>query len=285
MNILYISNDYGWGSYGVLRNYYETLRKHHTVDRRPAIGTHYDMVWYMNYNSAPTPADLTHFRKVGTQVACFGLSDASRFTPSRITACDQYHTNALTIYEDYKDTGKVFYLPPTCNQEWHKPLPATETIDVLFIGAGVHPFVTNRVETVNKLLADGVKIKVFGIMWPTAHPITGDALIQTINNTRLGLDLLNSTASIGRRILEYCFCGKPALTYRRADTQTLFEEDKEILLYSSYDEMLAKIKDYLQRPDDLLRIGVAAREKCLAAYTTEHGVQAVLEKRNLIGGI
>jgi spore maturation protein CgeB len=64
------------------------------------------------------------------------------------------------------------------------------------------------------------------------------------------------------RTFEIPACGGVMLTERTDEQRAFFEEGNEALYFDSAEEMVAKIRDYTARPDELARIRAAALERC-----------------------
>jgi len=107
---------------------------------------------------------------------------------------------------------------------------------------------------------------VFGRGWdkhPDTHGfIQGEDLIKEINKTHLLLDLSNETTAWPHRIFESSACGTPVLTIDREDTRTMFKQKHEILLYSSFQELLFILSAYSVNKDMLKQIGLNAQTRC-----------------------
>ena len=69
------------------------------------------------------------------------------------------------------------------------------------------------------------------------------------------------------RMFESTGVGACLLTDRRDGNKDIFEEDKEIVAYSSYDEMIDKIKWLLDSPDKAKEIAKAGQKRTLENYT------------------
>ncbi len=87
------------------------------------------------------------------------------------------------------------------------------------------------------------------------------------------------------RIFETLACGRLLLSNPIPAVLATFEEDREIVAYRSYAELIDKVRHYLAHPDAAAEIGRRGR----AAIVARHGVQArvdrivqVLEERGLV---
>lgn len=83
----------------------------------------------------------------------------------------------------------------------------------------------------------------------------------------LNLTLRSIESGLPLRIFDIMSVGGFVLTDYREDAAELFEEDKEIVMYRSPEEMLDKIDYYLSHEEDRIRIGVNAWQKVKGEYS------------------
>ncbi|NCN82793.1 MAG: glycosyltransferase [Candidatus Pacebacteria bacterium] len=92
--------------------------------------------------------------------------------------------------------------------------------------------------------------------------------------------LPNPTYQLRLRDFEAPMSGSCFLTHRSQEMESYFEEDKEVLFYSSFEELVQKSKFYLDPKRDSIRkkIKVAARQRSLRQHTWDHRLKALFSK-------
>jgi spore maturation protein CgeB len=86
----------------------------------------------------------------------------------------------------------------------------------------------------------------------------------------------NIRLSMSARAFTALGLGAFYLTYPTRGIEELFEPDRELVLFSSPDEMVDKIRYYLGRDRERSAIAAAAREKVLACHTYSHRFDEML---------
>lgn len=262
---------YLWGNSSNVRCNYEYLKNIYDVDLytkkelRDVDLNNYDLIMLCGSGSV-LPDEL--YKKCTKPTFGFGFSDPNLFNETHYNQSHIYFTNDLNTFNKYeiRSDKKIYYYQTTCNKEFHKNLNLEKINNVLVFGCGNHNFITNRNETVNKLRKEGFKIRVFGRGWD-AHKdthgfIEGEEFIREINQAHIVLDIMNETSSWAHRVLEASACGTPVLTMDREDTRTMFDENKEILYYKNFEDVVNQLHFYLGCKDRLKEIGLEAQKRC-----------------------
>ena len=150
-----------------------------------------------------------------------------------------------------------------------------------------------RAESMLHLAKNGVSIRIWGNHWPrpwySKHPnlkIEGRALYgedypKAICASQINLAFLRKANRDQQtdRSMEIPACGAFMLTERTEEHLRLFEEGKEAEFFDTDDELLEKVKYYLERPERCRTIGAAGRLRCLEdGYDKSRRVQSMLEK-------
>jgi spore maturation protein CgeB len=155
-----------------------------------------------------------------------------------------------------------------------------------FIGA----FERERAEAVSFLARNGIQVRVWGGGWRRAlRPVPGLILegrwlwgedyprALCSFDINLGFLRRQNRDVITTRSVEIPACGAFMLAERTAMHQTYFEEGKEAEFFASQEELLAKVRYYLARPDERRRIAAAGRERSLrGGYANEERIRAML---------
>jgi spore maturation protein CgeB len=275
MKIAFVSSDYHWESYSVLRSIYETAQSFGEVaifqeSYRAPMGYHPDYVFLTGNDSSMVEGEKA-------RTVRFGLSDPNLFNEHKAKGAWFYCTN------DYNISKRGYYhFPIFCDPKYFQKKYLQKQTDILFVGLGTHPFIKDRIEVVNKLRDEGFRIKVFGEGWPE-HPdnhgfIKGPEFIHEINKANLMLDLSNETTALGSRILQASCCGVPVITFRRHDIQMMFTENSEILLYSNYTELFEKLSYFVDNRGTLALVGEKARQRCLREHTIKKRIDDLFKR-------
>lgn len=244
---------------------------------------------------------LTELRKRGIITALWFSEDYLRFTYWKEVA--PYYDFIFTIQKDkcleaIKAAGcaQVHYLPMGCDPAIHTPLVLTEEeknrwgSPISFVGAGYH----NRSQMFAALASQ--PFKIWGTEWPTCRPfdsmvqeggrrLTPEEYIKIFNATDININLHSSSERdgvdpygdfINPRVFELASSGAFQLADRRTLLPELFEEDKEIVLFSSLKEMKEKINYYLAHPEERNEIAQAGRKRALNEHTYAHRLKSML---------
>ncbi len=105
-------------------------------------------------------------------------------------------------------------------------------------------------------------------------PVYGIAMFKALANARIAfnmhIDMTSSAANI--RMFEATGVGACLLTDRQPGLDLLFEEDREIVAYSSPEECAEKVRWLLDHPDERRAIAVAGQKRTLTDHRLEERV-------------
>lgn len=292
MNILYISDKYGWHNYGNKRGIYETLllAGHDVrwvdvkdkVDRvELAMRTGSQQVWFVDSWTNPSRELYERLLRVGATVVNFGLSDPNGFTRARIQSCDAYVTNHRGTYEKIRPLLPCHYLRTSADLRFHTESPVAERdIPVTFLGCYRHPYLADpfgRPKVVGALRDAGVRVEAHGIGWevegeePDSYGhIEGEAYRRVLLRSQLGLDIQDEGTQLARRMFEYAGCGIPVITRDRDEVRSCFEPGKEIFVYTDLEDLVEKVPRLLEDQELLARVGAAARQRVILQHDIVH---------------
>lgn len=175
----------------------------------------------------------------------------------------------------------IHYNPPACDFRFHKKIDLEKDIDMSMIGHKVHPSFHNkniRGEIIKRLKTDlpNYTLRAFGSGWGGKY-IVGQKFLNVINRSKIGLDVMEDWRPLAHRMFEYGACGVPVITNDRPEVLMHFERDKETLTYKTYEELLEKLKYYLDHEDLLKKVGLAALERCKADHDISSRVDKMLD--------
>lgn len=303
MNILMFSDFYAHGVMGTKRSIKEELEhRGHKITFKMHRDIHLiipminaskaEQVWLLHSGLVLSPETK---KRIKIPVIGFGFSDPYYFTPNRLKSYDVYITYHFGTWENYYRYHKyknlqpkipVLYCQTACDLNFHRNLNMKKDIDLSIMGVGMHPRFRNpklRIQVIRRLRKETkFKIIVHGRKWDN-HPlnlphIDGWPFLETINRTKLGLDIQENWCPLAHKIFEYSACGTPVITAARPEVEMVFNPGKEILTFERYDDLKEKIDYYLnQHPEELKRIGKAAQVRCVKEHNISNRVDRILE--------
>ncbi|MEM6642258.1 MAG: glycosyltransferase, partial [Bacteroidota bacterium] len=104
------------------------------------------------------------------------------------------------------------------------------------------------------------------------------ALTYTSIDLKDTFSLKNPLQKIHLRVFETAACGGLQITHRTDEIEDYFEEDKEIILFDSQEELLEKVNFYLENASSAKKIKKAARERITKQHTWKHRFDKLLTK-------
>jgi hypothetical protein len=181
---------------------------------------------------------------------------------------------AQRVYVFYlRATGSrhVYWLPLACAPDAHYPLDVPKAFDISFVGAATMPVHRERARLL-RLLAEHFSVealeRVHGNEY--CHHTCGGRL--TFNHSAI--------EDVNMRIFEALAMGCPLLTNRASAFNgllDLFEESKHLIVYDSDEDLLEKVRHYLDEQPARDAIAQSGREQVLARHTYDHRVTEILD--------
>ena len=244
---------------------------------------------------------LTELRSRGVITVLWFVEDYLRFTYWREMA--KYYDFVFTIQkgeciEKIKaaGAGEVHYLPTACDPFFHVPVELSKEdkerwgSPISFVGAGYH----NRVQTFATMA--NYPFKIWGSEWPNGKPfdrlvqeesrrINPEEYIKIFNATDVNLNLHSSSERDGvdpsgdfvnPRTFELAACGAFQLCDERQLLPELMEVGKEIITFSSREEMIAKMEHYLAHPEERKQVCERARARVIKDHSYERRLEQML---------
>ena len=158
--------------------------------------------------------------------------------------------------------------------------------DVGFIGS----FENDRAERMLYLAEHGIKVNVYGNGWSRwvgkspnliihNKPLYGEDYVKAINAAKINLCFLRkiNRDEVTSRSLEIPACGRFMLGERTRRHLEFFEECKEAEFFESKEEMLEKVRYYLENNEEREQIARAGRERCIASgYSMRAQIERML---------
>jgi len=139
-----------------------------------------------------------------------------------------------------------FYLPEGANPEKHRPYIVGQDVDVSFVGQcyGDRPVI------IEKLRNLGIHVEAFGVGWPNG-PLAFEEMVKLYSRSKINLgfgkvDGLRDVFCLKGRDFEVPMSGGFYLTAFNEELVDFFEDGREIVTYKSFDDLVLKIKYYLE---------------------------------------
>jgi spore maturation protein CgeB len=150
-----------------------------------------------------------------------------------------------------------------------------------------------RVKVLEKIAETGTRIHIWGGGWDKSflsHPnvvispgnIRGDEYARALRSLDIALCLLAKRLGTleyqTTRSIEIPACGVFMLADRTDEHMALFEEGKEAEFFSTPDELIEKIRYYLDNPVQRKQIAAAGRERCLRnGYSNQERIRRIFK--------
>jgi len=170
--------------------------------------------------------------------------------------------------------GKVLYIDKSYSKRYHKFIEIdNKKYDCLFIGS----YEKERFEIMEYLAGNGVRIDVYGNMWNKANVSNISENLKIHYKELVGNDynvaLANAKVVLGflrkvnldtqtSRTFEIPACGGFMIMEYTKNQDRLFAEDKEMIYFRSKEELLNKVKYYIQHQSKAQSIVKRARLRC-----------------------
>jgi spore maturation protein CgeB len=173
------------------------------------------------------------------------------------------------------------------NPYWHKPLFEQQNNEVIFAGS----FYDYRQYLTKKLIDNKVELGLYGPplpAWcdPRIKKIHRRAYVVKEAKAKVfgeGLAVLNSTAmsefdSVNCRAFEIAGCGGLHIMENRESISACFEPGREVLVYDTFDELIAIIERAQKYPTEMKIIRQNAARRALAEHTYELRLNYIFSK-------
>ena len=257
---------------------------------------HFDILWIEKGN-AIWPRTLRAAKEVSPTTQIMSYTEDDMFAPHNRSV---FYTRGLKFYDVAFTTKsyncapnelprlgakRVMFVDKAFDIHVDRPIPVTlndvEAFggDVGFIGT----YERERAQSILYLARNGVSVRVWGKGWSKLvgyHPnlliegreLYGDDYVKGLCATRINLCFLRK---INRdlqtdRTMEIPACGAFMLAERTREHLRLFEEGKEAAYFGSNEELLEKVRYYLNHEDERSAIASAGRERCLDSGYSHH---------------
>jgi spore maturation protein CgeB len=239
------------------------------------------------------PDVVARLRRVGARVAFWFPDAISNLGRSLMLAApyDALFFKEPHLVERLRATLNlpVYYLPPSCNPRWHRPLVPAGTEPYLVTAGNMYP---SRVRLLERLIAKGIPLKLYGGGFPrwlgetparSAHTGRYVSREEKARVFRSAAGVLNSmhpaeVTGVNARLFEAAGCGAAVLTEFRPTVPELFAVGAEVLTFHDFDELVGQASRLLTEPGLTARLGDAATRRAHRDHTDDLRLATILEK-------
>lgn len=167
---------------------------------------------------------------------------------------------------------KVSLLLPYYMSNRHIPTDGGEKNDVIYIG---HYENDGRENILNSLYEAGITVRVYGTGWESVQKhmkwlakqeirqVWGKEYVSLLSGSKIAMVFLSGRNKdvYTRRCFEIPACGTMMIAPYTKELSTLFVESKEAVFWTSTEDLIDKIKYYLQNDVERDKIGLAGLER------------------------
>lgn len=198
---------------------------------------------------------------------------------SAFSLCWTSTEEAVGLYESVG--ARAIYLPEGANPLIYKPLNMPFDINVSFVGQcyGQRPKVVEYLKT------KGISVKTFGKGWSSGElPVEEMVGIYSRSRINLGFSAVGDSKDIcclKGRDFEVPMSGGLYFTQYHPEIENVYQIGKEIVCYHDMDDLVEKIKYYLEHPDEADKIRKAGYRKAIKEHTWVQRFRMAFKKMGL----
>jgi spore maturation protein CgeB len=204
----------------------------------------------------------------------------SHFVTTHSATVDWYKKNDMRVIRS-QWAGSPYYKPKT----------AQKSYEVTFVGQK-HGQMPNgkfvRAEIIDAIMDSGINIQIFGNYWD-GYPNWGGYLtdfskmVEIFNMSCICLNLsnpwhYNTMPQIKGRHFEIPQTGSLQICTPADDLESYFVDGEEIIIANSVEDLIDKIKYYLDNPGEREQIAGAGRQRMLKDHQWEHRLVPIFEQ-------
>jgi spore maturation protein CgeB len=158
-----------------------------------------------------------------------------------------------------------------------RPENLSFTRDVIFIGS----YEKHRCESILHLCRNGIQVEVWGENWPKIQftnlrlhqrGVYEEQFLKIMHSAKIVLNFLRKMNhdTTTDRSFEIPASASFMLAENTDEHLRLFEEDKEAVYFSYDEELLEKVRYYLEHEEERKAIALAGRQRCLDSGYSHH---------------
>lgn len=192
-------------------------------------------------------------------------------------------TSTEDAVKQYESVGaRAIYLPEGANPLVYRPLNIPFDMDVSFVGQCYG----QRAKIIEQLKNKGINVQTFGKGWPSGE-LTVEEMVQIYNRSRIniGFSMVGDHEDVfclKGRDFEIPISGGLYLTQFHPELGNVYDIGKEIICYQGLDDMVAKIRHYLERPEEAEEIRKAGYQRAVKEHTWVQRFRRAFEAMGLL---
>ena len=174
------------------------------------------------------------------------------------------------------------YLPEGANPEIHKPYNEEKTTDVSFVGQCYG----KRPEIIQKLRDQKIHVNAYGYGWPDG-PLSTQEMVRMYSKSKINLgfgevDAFKDTFCLKGRDFEIPMSGGLYLTQHHSELEACYDLGTEIVTYSDFDDLVAKIRYLLSNLEKADAIRKKGRQRAVNEHTWEKRFEKIFSLMGII---
>jgi spore maturation protein CgeB len=214
--------------------------------------------------------------------AFYNNGDPKTGSAGLIPALDLVLNAAEEVVDWYlKEQVPAFYFPEASSLSFYYPLDVEKEYDVGFVG-GCYGI---RKKIVNALLKNNVEIKAYGSGWDAGMlPLNQTNLFFNKCKIVLGVGTIGHTDnfySLKLRDFDAPLSGACYVTHNNNDLNSLYKNNKEIVLCNNTEEYVTKIISLLSNPGKLKEIADNGHKRAVKDHTYENRFSELFSQLNI----
>ena len=186
--------------------------------------------------------------------------------------------SALPKYNRLGISDRVIKTQWGCNHQLYTPMDIEKDIDISFVG---QPH-GNRREILSHISNKGFELKVYGFNWEQFPRVPFHQMVRIFSRSKINLNLSNSSTMIGQQIkgrnFEIPGTRSFLLTDNAENLGEYYLDGKEIVIFNSVDEMIEKIKYYLNHEKQRELIAESSYKRTLSEHTWFHRYDEIFSR-------
>lgn len=195
-------------------------------------------------------------RRGNYQLGAAGLAKSVDLTLTTSPECCKrfYYHGGLALFWPLASDPDIFH-------------PDKKKYDVSFVGNkyGI------REKIITALTEAGIEVEAFGAGWKNGS-IASDKVAEVFNSSKIILGIgtighCEDVYTLKLRDFDATMTGALYITHRNPDLLKIFDEDRDIVCYSTEKELVEKVKYYLKNPDLAEEAGNCAAKKARQHHT------------------
>ena len=242
-----------------------------------------DFIFFITYRDEISRKTLARLRERGHKVVGWFSDDHWRFDDySRHLARNLFCsiTTDSKAVDKYKNYGfNVIKSQWASNPEYYHPVESSSQYEVTFVGQS-HGI---RGEVIDFLKQNEIPVEPFGKGWGSFLPF--EEIITIFSNSKINLNISASSRDPQRkqikgRVFEVPMCGGFLLTDYVDELENYFDIGREIVCYKDREDLVQKIKYYLEHENERRQIAENGYRACLEQHPWINRFRDILKELN-----